>query len=61
MPFRDQADKDAAATTRHASTSAGDCVGETQRTALIVPKVTSENGTLIEAANFLRVAGAMFV
>jgi len=58
---KSQSDKDAAATTRQALTSALVRVGETQRTALIAPKVTSENGTLIEAATFLRVAGAMFV
>jgi Icc-related predicted phosphoesterase len=42
-------------------TSAPDFVGETQRTALIASKVTSESGTLIEAASSRRVAAAKFL
>jgi hypothetical protein len=50
-----------AAMTCHSPTSAPDCVGETQRTALIASKVSSESGTLIEAANSRRVAAAIFL
>src|SRR5262249_57741107 len=60
-PFRDQADKDAAATTCQASTSALVRVGETQRTALIASKMISENGSVIEAASSPRVAAAILL